>query len=161
MMPGPQGAATPAGNALVHYPNSNPAAAMNVGLNTHLHPHNTRLDETDRGFERPPPRNPELFNPKGAGRKSNASAPTSNRASPNAASPGTNNSLEKEILVGTGGGAGAEEIQGATMDGAAVLADRLAGISFEGGNASLPNAGVPVVVEASGVAAIGIGAVSS
>ncbi|KAL4250211.1 amino acid/polyamine transporter 2 family protein [Abortiporus biennis] len=43
----------PSGNVLVHYPSNN----------------GSRLDEQDRTFERPPPKNAELFNPKGVLRK--------------------------------------------------------------------------------------------
>lgn len=66
MMPGPQGNTNPQGSVLVHYPNSQtsspqavPAPAP-VGIE--------RLDEQDPAFERPPPKNAELFNPKAAGR---------------------------------------------------------------------------------------------
>lgn len=46
-----------------------------------VHPNNTRLEEPDRGFERPPPKgNAELFNPKNA-RRSNSGNNRSNSSS--------------------------------------------------------------------------------
>ena len=64
MAASPQGGGTQ-GSALVHYPNSQstspqvPSAPAPAALG--------RLDEHD-AFERPPPKNAELFNPKAAGR---------------------------------------------------------------------------------------------
>ncbi|KAI0369212.1 hypothetical protein BV20DRAFT_997496 [Pilatotrama ljubarskyi] len=60
MMPSPQGA-NPQGTALVHYPTSqqNSPQIPNSG---------GRFEEQDPAFERPPPKNAELFNPKGGAR---------------------------------------------------------------------------------------------
>ncbi|TFK86752.1 hypothetical protein K466DRAFT_492208 [Polyporus arcularius HHB13444] len=65
MVASPQGAANASGTALVHYPTSQqsspqvPTAPAPAAIG--------RLDEQDPAYERPPPKNPELFNPK-AGR---------------------------------------------------------------------------------------------
>ncbi|KAI0717979.1 hypothetical protein C8T65DRAFT_706941 [Cerioporus squamosus] len=65
MAPTSQGAANAQGTALVHYPTSQqsspqvPTAATPAAIG--------RLDEQDPAYERPPPKNAELFNPK-AGR---------------------------------------------------------------------------------------------
>ncbi|KAI1793449.1 hypothetical protein LXA43DRAFT_1000793 [Ganoderma leucocontextum] len=66
MMPAPQGNTNAQGSALVHYPNSQtsspqaPPAPAPAAIG--------RLDEQDPVFERPPPKNAELFNPKAGGR---------------------------------------------------------------------------------------------
>ena len=66
MMPGPQGATNAQGTALVHYPTSQqsspqaPPAAPPISI--------SRFDEQEPAFERPPPKNAELFNPKGGAR---------------------------------------------------------------------------------------------
>ncbi|KAI0358100.1 hypothetical protein OH77DRAFT_1421379 [Trametes cingulata] len=67
MLPGPQGT-NPQGTALVHYPTSqqnSPQIPTSGG----------RFDEQDPAFERPPPKNPELFNPKGGARNVGAGVP--------------------------------------------------------------------------------------
>ena len=63
MTAGPQGATNAQGTALVHYPTSQqsspqvPTAPAPASIG--------RLDEQDPAYERPPPKNAELFNPKG------------------------------------------------------------------------------------------------
>lgn len=71
MQPGPQGANV-SGNALVHYPNSQPPGlAQHIGNGNGSGTGNgvSRLDDQDAGYERPPLKGtPELFNPKGSAR---------------------------------------------------------------------------------------------
>lgn len=158
MLPGPQGSGSSVapGNALVHYP------ASGGGMQA---PGQSRLDEQDRAFERPPPRNPELFNPKGVVRKGGQTTGTASRAT-QVVVPSNSGNFEKEKgLVGAGGvgigmTAGIEEANGRVVtDGGAscaALVDKLAGISLGGvvGNTSV------TVVESSGSGAAAIGASS-
>lgn len=155
MLPGPQGSTNTAapGNALVHYPNSN------VGTQGH-----SRLDEQDRAFERPPPRNPELFNPKGVVRKANQTVGTANRAS-QVVTPATSSNFEKEKLpAGAGVGIGATGLEeGDIRDrgtSCAALVDKLAEITLgRGVDVIVANTSVPVV-EPSGLGAAAVGASS-
>ena len=69
MMPGPQGAAPPQGTALVHYPSSqqnSPQIPASTGR--FEEPQSQSQLQDAAAFERPSPKNAELFNPKGGPR---------------------------------------------------------------------------------------------
>ena len=68
LMPNPQGNTNTQSSVLVHYPNSQTSSPQAVPAPTPAAI--GRLDEQDPVFERPPPKNAELFNPKAAGRTS-------------------------------------------------------------------------------------------
>ena len=139
MMAGPQGNANvPApGNALVHYPNSS------LSLN------NTRLDDQDRGFERPPAKNPELFNPKGIVRKPNLTRISPATAPPVSAITG-NLEKEKVGLVGAAvvGEEGKVRLDGALNAATSTLVDKFAAVTLgvDGVNDIMPASGVVVPI---------------
>ncbi|KAI0741697.1 hypothetical protein C8Q80DRAFT_1110535 [Daedaleopsis nitida] len=89
MVASPPGSGNPQGTALVHYPNSQqsspqvPTTPAPAALG--------RLDEQDTTFERPPPRNAELFNPK-AGTRSSPNAGKVQENGRSRANMGTNGS---------------------------------------------------------------------
>ena len=101
MMPGPQGNTNAQGTALVHYPTSQtsspqvPSAPAPAAIG--------RLDEQDPAFERPPPKNAELFNPKAANRNGsgNGGRPENGRSRANtaASASGLVDKLNSMVLV--------------------------------------------------------------
>lgn len=96
---------------------------------------NSRFDDPDRGFERPPPKNPELFNPKGVVRKPIAIRPNNggNNGSP---TPGQClEEVERYRAEGQPGNLLMNQMSGMTLE------DRRLG----DGSPSIPFTGVDVV----------------